>query len=265
MVLITLLSDFGLDDPYLAQMKGVIASIVPDIGLIDISHGIEKHNIAIGSYVLETTVPLFPHDSIHVAVVDPGVGGARLPIVIECDRGVLVGPDNGLMARAAARLGLKTVYQIKSNQFQKDQVSSTFHGRDVFAIAAARLAEGRKPSDVGPEQSTIVRLDIPSIGFMKERVRCNIIYIDSFGNVVTNISDGDLHRHGFQDSKEVEVLTRRGRKVRGLVARSYSDIPTSRFGLLVGSQGYVEIALKEASAAKKLRVKVLDPLEIRFS
>ncbi|MBO0888835.1 SAM-dependent chlorinase/fluorinase, partial [Candidatus Bathyarchaeota archaeon] len=98
MVLITLLSDFGLDDPYLAQMKGVIMSVAPGAEIVDISHGIEKHNIAIGSYILETTVPFFPHDSIHVAVVDPGVGGARMPIAIVCDRGVLVGPDNGLMA-----------------------------------------------------------------------------------------------------------------------------------------------------------------------
>ena len=246
-------------------MKGMIASIVPDIGLIDISHGIEKHNIAIGSYVLESTVPFFPHDSIHVAIVDPGVGGARLPIVIECDRGVLVGPDNGLLARAADRLGLKMAYRINSSQFQRDHVSPTFHGRDVFAYVAARLAEGRKPSEVGPEQSTIVRLDIPSIGFLKKRVRCSIIYIDSFGNLVTNISDGDLHRLEFREGREVEVLPETGEKVQGLVARTYSEIPTSRFGLLVGSQGYVEIALKEASAAKKLRVKVLDPLEIRFS
>lgn len=265
MALITLLSDFGLDDPYIAQMKGVVISIVPGVGIIDISHGIEKHNVAVGSYLLETTVPYFPHDSIHVAVVDPGVGGARLPIVIECHRGFLVGPDNGLMARAADRLGLKAAYQITRTQFKRDHASSTFHGRDVFAYAAARLAEGRKPSEVGPEVPSIVQLDIPRLGFSEKQVSCSVIYVDSFGNVVTNISVGDLDRLGFQEGKQVEVLTRGGKKVRGIVTKSYLDIPVRSLGLLVGSQGYVEVALKEASAAKRLGARILDSLEIRIN
>ncbi|MBO0888298.1 SAM-dependent chlorinase/fluorinase, partial [Candidatus Bathyarchaeota archaeon] len=200
-----------------------------------------------------------------VAVVDPGVGGARMPIAIVCDRGVLVGPDNGLMARAADKLGQKAAYHIQNSQFHANQVSSTFHGRDLFAYAAAKLAEGRKPSEVGPRLDTIVRLDIPQIGWAKGRVWCNVIYVDSFGNVVTNLSLGDLDRLGFREGRPIEVLSHTGGKGRGLMTRSYFDIPVGRFGLLVGSQGYVEIALKEASAANKLRARVLDRLEIRLS
>jgi S-adenosyl-L-methionine hydrolase (adenosine-forming) len=107
MAVITLLSDFGLVDPYVAQMKAVILSIVPEAEIVDISHGVEKYNIASGSYLLETTLPFFPTGSIHVAVVDPGVGGPRLPIAIDCDHGTLIGPDNGLLARAADRLGFR--------------------------------------------------------------------------------------------------------------------------------------------------------------
>src|SRR2546430_17115965 len=114
MALITMLSDFGLTDPYVAEMKGVILSLNPDQKLVDVSHGIERHNIAIGSFVLETALPYFPHGSLHVAVVDPGVGTERLPLVVLCERGILVGPDNGLLVIAAAHLGLKAPYQLDS-------------------------------------------------------------------------------------------------------------------------------------------------------
>ena len=107
MVTITLLSDFGLTDSYVAEMKGVILSEDPDLKIVDVSHGIERHNIPMGSFILETALPYFPQGSIHVAVVDPGVGTERLPLVMLCERGVLVGPDNGLLIRAAERLGLK--------------------------------------------------------------------------------------------------------------------------------------------------------------
>src|SRR5690242_9075519 len=101
MATITLLSDFGLTDPYVAEMKGVILSANPHLKIVDVSHGVERHNIAMGSFILETALPYFPEDSIHAAIVDPGVGSKRLPLVVDCDRGILVGPDNGLLVRAA--------------------------------------------------------------------------------------------------------------------------------------------------------------------
>src|SRR5881398_1998989 len=158
-------------------MKGVIRSTASGAEIIDISHGVDKHNIGVGSYLLETTAPFFPDGSIHVAVVDPGVGGSRLPIAVVCERGVLVGPDNGLLARTAHKLGFQAAYRIQNSQFSRDRVSSTFHGRDVFVYTAAKIAQGREPSEVGAKLAAIVKLDIPDeIGraSCRERVSLNV-------------------------------------------------------------------------------------------
>src|SRR6267378_6471649 len=160
MKIVTLLSDFGLRDGYIAQMKGTILDLCPSAVITDISHYVERHNIPMGSFILETTTPYFPEDTIHVAVVDPGVGSARKAIVIECNAGLLIGPDNGLMARASEKLGLKSIHEIREKEFQRKPVSSTFHGRDVFAHVAGLIASGRKPGDVGPRLAQIEKLDL---------------------------------------------------------------------------------------------------------
>src|SRR5438132_11662479 len=141
---VSLLSDFGLKDGYVAQMKGVILDKCPNAVVVDISHGIERHNIPMGSFILETTVPYFPNGTIHVAVVDPGVGSARKAVAIECEKGILVGPDNGLMVRASEKLGLKSIHQIGEQEFQRKPLSTTFHGRDIFAYVAGLIASGRR-------------------------------------------------------------------------------------------------------------------------
>jgi S-adenosylmethionine hydrolase len=263
---ITLLSDFGLDDPYVAQMKGLILSNVSDAEIVDISHGIQKHNIAAGSFVLETTASFFPNGSIHVAVVDPGVGGPRLPIAIDCDQGILIGPDNGLMARAADRLGVRAAYEISNRKFAREYVSSTFHGRDIFAYAAATVSREGRTSEVGPKVQEIVQLDIPSVDVSSNQVSCSVLYVDSFGNVVTNVPADDLGRLDMHEGRPVRILRGEGEgQYKGIATVSYFDVPPGRLGLLLGSQGYLEIALKEASAAAKLRVKPLDRLTIRIS
>src|SRR6266852_721594 len=139
MRIVTLLSDFGLRDSYVAQMKGTILENCPDTTIVDISHEIERHNIPMGSFILETTTPYFPKDTIHVAVVDPGVGSARKPIVVKCETAFFVGPDNGLMARACEKLGLKSIYEIREEEFLRKPVSSTFHGRDIFARVSGMI------------------------------------------------------------------------------------------------------------------------------
>src|SRR5713226_10761130 len=123
MTVVTLLSDFGSRDGYVAQMKGAILENCPDATVVDISHEIERHNIPMGSFILETTAPYYPKGTIHVAVVDPGVGSARKAIVIECNAGLLIGPDNGLMARASEKLGLKSIYEIREREFERKHVS----------------------------------------------------------------------------------------------------------------------------------------------
>lgn len=249
----------------MAEMKGVVYSIASTVKIIDISHGIEKHNIAAGSFVLETAVPFFPDGSIHVAVVDPGVGGSRKPILVACDKGVLVGPDNGLLVRAAEKLGFQNAYQIQNAQFMRANVSSTFHGRDIFASAGAMIAIGTNPSLAGAKIQRMVRLRIPDPEFSKDHIMCRVLYVDSFGNVVTNISGSNVDRLRFRQSARVRIMSKDGGQFEGLRMNSYSEIPDDRFGLLLGSQGYLEIALKEASAAAKLHVRPLDTLELRLS
>src|SRR5467141_638519 len=264
MALITMLSDFGLIDPYVAEMKGVILSANPDRKIVDVSHGIERHNIAMGSFVLETALPYFPHGSIHVAVVDPGVGTERLPLVLLCERGILVGPDNGLLVRVAERLGFKTAYQIDSHRFEGEKVSSTFHGRDVFARTAAKLANGLNPKSVGGEVKQLVKLDVPNVNISHGRAHCTILYVDSFGNVVLNLPEEDITRSGLHQGDHITIETKNGR-FSGSVGRTYSDISHAEIGILLGSQGYLEIALREGSAAARLGLKQLDRIEIRLS
>ena len=266
MSVITLLSDFDFVDPYVAQMKAVILSIMSEAKIVDISHGVEKYNIADGSYLLETTAPFFPKGSIHVAVVDPGVGGPRLPIAISCDYGTVIGPDNGLLARAADKLGFRAAYKITNSQFIREGLSASFHGRDIFAVTAAKIAQGHKLSEVGPLLPAITRLELPDPVFSKNRAACSVLYVDSFGNVVTNVTETDAKQLGFRESMHVRIRVGSGENLRdGLTVKSYSAIPTGRLGLLLGSQGYLELALREASAAARLHVKSLDSLEIRFS
>jgi S-adenosylmethionine hydrolase len=263
MALITLLSDFGLTDPYVAEMKGVILSANPDQKIVDVSHGIERHNVAMGAFVLATALPYFPHGSIHVAVVDPGVGTERLPLVVLCERGILVGPDNGLLVRAAERLGFNTAYQIDSHRFEGEKVSSTFHGRDVFARTAGRLANGLNPNSVGGEVEQLVRLDVPSVSISHGRANCTALYVDSFGNVTLNLAEEDITRLGAHVGDHVVVETKQG-QFPGLVGRTYSDISHAQIGVIRGSQGYLEIAMREGSAAARLGLRPLDKIEVRL-
>src|SRR2546425_10626828 len=263
MATITLLSDFGLTYPYVGEMKGVILTADPNSKIVDLSHGIERHNIAMGSFILETALPYFPRGSIHVAVVDPGVGTKRLPLVVLCKLGILVGPDNGLLTRAAERLGFKAAYQIDSPRFKAEKVSATFHGRDVFARTAAKLADGLRPDTVGDLVKELVRLDIPSVGVSDEGVTCTILHVDSFGNVILNLGEEEFLRLGLHDDRRLEVKTMHGRSSASM-ARTYSEIRRDELGIMLGSQGYVELAMRESSAAAGLGLKPLDEVEIRF-
>jgi S-adenosylmethionine hydrolase len=264
MTTITLLSDFGLTDPYVSEMKGVILSANPELKIVDVSHGIERHNIAMGSFILETALPYFPEGSIHVAVVDPGVGTERLPLVVLCNLGILVGPDNGLLVRAAERLGFMAAYEIDSQRFKGEKVSATFHGRDVFARTGAKLANGLQPSTLGPEVKELVKLDIPSVAVSDGRVTCTVLHVDSFGNTILNLGEEEFLRLGLQESSHVVVETKHGRSS-GSIVRTYSDISPDQLGIILGSQGYAEIAMRESSAAARLGLKPLDRVEIRFS
>jgi S-adenosyl-L-methionine hydrolase (adenosine-forming) len=262
MKIITLLSDFGLKDGYVAQMKGVILEKCPDGKIIDISHQIERHNIPMGSFVLESTVPYFPEGTIHVAVVDPGVGSDRMPIVIECESGLLVGPDNGLMARASEKLGLKSIRKIHEGSLDAKPVSNTFHARDIFARVAGMLASGKRLEEVGERVSRIERLILTPALFSDDKLTCRVLHVDHFGNVITNAEEVHFRKIKSTGDK-ITIRSRKGEFLARIV-KSYYELGPDAVGVLMGSQGYLEIAIRGRSASEALDLKPLDHLEVRF-
>ncbi len=262
MPIVTLLTDFGLKDSYVAQMKGVILEECPGCPIVDATHEVERHNILAGSFLLETAVSYFPSGTIHVGVVDPGVGSVRLPIVVECGGSVLVGPDNGLLSRAADKLGLQAAYQIEKKKFFRRDLSSTFHGRDIFAKTAGMIAAGQSPASVGPRIRRLVRLGLPGPKLVRGVLRCNVLHVDGFGNVITNLPNDRRSGVAFRKGQRVSVVSEY-RTCDGRFVDAYYQVNRGEIAVLKGSQGYVEVAAREASASELLAVRPSEKLEVR--
>jgi S-adenosylmethionine hydrolase len=259
MRVITLLSDFGSRDQYVSEMKGTILTVCPSATIVDISHEIEKFNIRMGAFVLAAASSHFPAGSIHVAVVDPDVGGQRRGILIESQRAVYVGPDNGLLLQAALKDGIREVYSIENQSFMKTPVSSTFHGRDVFAYTAARVACGAEPSEVGPRISDPVSANNVESVVSHGRIKCEVLSVDTFGNIATTASEKDLEVAGIQVGRKIIMQTKR-RPYNLETVRTYSAAPEGKPVLLIGSHGFLEVAVNKGNAAKRFRVRSGDKL-----
>jgi len=259
MPIITLLSDFGLKDPYVAEMKAVILSICPEARIVDISHEIEKFNIRMGAFVLASAAPYFPVGTVHVAVVDPGVGTKRRPIIVETERCFYVGPDNGLLMLATQKEGIRHIYHVSNPRYILTQVSRTFHGRDVFSPVAAHLARGCPPSEFGPE---IHDYALPE--FAKPRVRKGellgeILHIDDFGNLVSNISAEDLEKMGVREGYALHVKLR-GKTLALKLCSAYGEVPAKKPLGIIGSSDFLEISINQGNASKTFKVKIGDPI-----
>jgi S-adenosylmethionine hydrolase len=259
--IITLTTDFGLKDPYAAEMKAAILSICPTATIIDVTHEIEKFNIRMGAYVLASAAPYFPKGIIHVAVVDPGVGTKRRAILIKTRQGFFVGPDNGLLILAAEKQGLEHVYELTNPRFMLPKVSSTFHGRDVFAPAAARLANGAKPEEFGPE---IRDFEKPSFAKFIEKTGVlvgEVLHVDGFGNIITNITTEALARLGVHDWLRVELPNGKLR-LRLRFCKAYGETKPQESLALIGSHGYLELSVNQGSAAERFRSKPGDKVVV---
>ena len=256
---ITLTTDFGLSDHFVGTMKGVIWSICPEARLADISHEIAPQNILEGAMVLAQAYAFFPVGTIHLAVVDPGVGTDRRPIAARLGEHLFVGPDNGLFTpilEAVEEQGGRIAFFHANNpRYWLPKVSHTFHGRDVFAPVAAHLAKGVPLSEVGEEINDPVRLKWPLPEETKNGWQAHIVGIDRFGNLATDLPGAELGR------VSGPVFRLRGREVRGLV-RSYGERPAGELVALVNSAGLVEIAVVNGSAADVLEVKVGELVEV---
>ncbi len=262
MKLITFLSDFGLNSSYVSQMKGVALSIT-DIKIIDISHEITPHNIREGAFVLRASIPFFPVGSVHVAVVDPGVGTERRGIVITTPSQILVGPDNGLLIPAARYLGDFTIYEITNTKLMLNSVSNTFHGRDIFSPIAAHILNGVLFEHIGPIITDFVDLDFGNFEITDNSVMGKIVYIDGFGNIITNI-DGLKLRNVLDFDKKVTIFIGK-RKLQTQFVKSYNFVKKSEMLATIGSSNLFEIAINQGNAAKKLGVKPDDDIKILFS
>ena len=261
MRIISLLSDFGYKDPYVAEMKAVILSIAAGATIVDISHEIEKFNIPMGAFILASTTPYFPSKAVHVAVVDPGVGTKRRPIIIETKRSLYVGPDNGLLILAAQKEEIKNVYSLENRNLMLTAISKTFHGRDIFAPAAAHLAKGMTPSDFGPAIKDYIFPDFAKVQTKNGELRGEIIYIDDFGNTISNISVDDLKKAGFHQG--CSILIELGSKTLSIPYRSaYGEVPINSSLALIGGSNFLEVAINQGNASKILNLKVGDPFHV---
>ncbi len=258
---ITLLSDFGSASGYPAAMKAVILSICPTAQIVDISHDVERHHVRAGAFLLWMVAPYFPEKTVHCAVIDPGVGTARRPLAIESGGQVFVGPDNGLLIPAAERLGEPKIYTIENAKYFRSPVSATFHGRDIFAPVAAHLAHGLPVAELGPPANNYIKLSFGE-GVQRGHVlEGEIIYIDSFGNVITNIA-GELLRSFVPPNSTVVIEVAR-KSVSARCAHTYADVDPNDLVVIVGSHGQVEIAAHLSSAASRLRARTGETILIQ--
>ena len=256
---IVLMTDFGLIDPYVGQMKGVILSLAPSAQIIDLTHAITPQNIVQGAFLLGKSVPFFPEKSIVIAVVDPGVGTARKAIALETDHHIFLAPDNGLLSAIVKTEKIKRCVNITEKRYMLSVQSSTFHGRDVFSPVAAHLASGVELEKLGEAVDPADCIKIP----MPECSSCDngqswsgsIIYADHFGNLVTSLDSTLL-----DDQKQWVVKA--GNYDQIPVVVTYGEVPFQQPLACTGSGGMIEIAVRNGSATHTLGLKVGDPVTL---
>ena len=242
---ITLLTDFGTSDPFVGIMKGVILGINPSARCVDLTHAISPQQIRGGALALRSAVPFFPAGTIHVAVVDPGVGSARRPILIETEKGFLIGPDNGVLSLAATTLQRRCARLIENEHFLRPPVSHTFHGRDIFAPAAAHLSRGAMPAEFGPSLDSTVELVLPAVQSIGSTLRGEVVYVDHFGNLITNIAADVLASF---PARKLSV-TIKATRIAGPVT-AYAAVSEGTALAMVGSWGMLEVAVRNGNASQ---------------
>jgi S-adenosylmethionine hydrolase len=251
-VVITFLSDFGLQDDFVGTCHGVMKRIAPAVEIIDITHGIPPQQVLQGALVLCNTLPYMP-EGVHLAVVDPGVGSHRRPLALRTGDGrILIGPDNGLLLPAADDLGgVQDVHELANSDYALDNVSRTFHGRDLFSPAAAHLSLGVALGELGPpiDPLALVRLDVPKPEVGQNRIRAIVLYVDHFGNMQLNLKRHDLDQAGVQPGVTVELELALDRYY-ATAARTFADARPGDIILYEDSYGNIAIAISGGSAAE---------------
>jgi S-adenosyl-L-methionine hydrolase (adenosine-forming) len=244
--IITLTTDFGLADGYVGIMKGVILGIARDVHLVDLSHEVPPQDVWEAIYLLAGATPYFPVGTIHLAVVDPGVGSARRALVVRTDRALYVGPDNGLFTRPLAEPGAQA-WELNRPEFWLSHVSRTFHGRDVFAPVVAHLANGAPPVEMGRLIADPVRLSVAGPNRAPDgALRGHVVHVDRFGNLITDVPAAWLAGAGWRCRIAGETIWG--------ISDTYADVPPGALLMLFGSAGTLEIAERHGNAARLLGV-----------
>lgn len=259
--IITLTTDFGLGSSYVAQMKGAILSICGDAEIVDITHAVPPQDILSGAITLRDATRHFPPGSIHIGVVDPGVGSTRQIIYLEANGQRYIGPDNGLFSLLDGIYPPAQLIAVTNRELCRAEVSATFHGRDIMAPVAAHLANGLNPSTLGPSISEMIRIEFPQPSREASWIRGRVLYCDSFGNAITNIAGSDLAAAA--DSPTRWEFEMGSRIVQGL-SRTYADRASGEFIALVGSSGYLELSRVNGSAANTLGLRGGEPVTAKL-
>ena len=272
--IITLLTDFGVQSTYPAQMKGVILERCPEAVIVDMSHGVPSHNVHTAAFMLASAAPAFPEGTVHVVVVDPQVGSDRRVLAVEAEGHFYVAPDNGVLTLVARGRSLRgkgkppaQMVSVENRRFFRTEVSSTFQGRDVFAPVAAAMASGVALKEFGSPVDSIVPFDLPLPEERGDTILGQVLYVDPFGNLVTNVAAEMLAglRLGEAGAEHGAVqVTMSGAVIRGL-CRAYCDVPAGSLLAYIGSAGLLEVAVNRQSAAARLGADIGTPLRVTRS
>lgn len=252
--LITLLTDFGHGSPYVAAMKGVMLSIEPGLTLVDLTHDVPPQNVRYGALVLEEVAERFPAETIHVAVVDPGVGTDRPIVLARIGQQWFIAPDNGLLSRMAMRSPPSQIVRLANAGYWLEPVSKTFHGRDIMAPVAARLAQGLAPAEFGPAHARLLMLDWSEPRLLPHMLEAEVLMVDSFGNLVTNVTGSFLE----QSAAGRKPIVACHQSETSEFCHTYGDRPSGTLVSLIGSTGRLELAVVDGSAAERLHAKTGD-------
>ena len=259
--IITLLTDFGTKDPYVASMKGTILNINPQCTLVDITHHVKPHDIEEGAFVLATAYSFFPKGTIHLCVVDPGVGGPRKPLLFVTADYFFVGPDNGIFTLALQRERVKQIVALTNPKYFLSRVSTTFHGRDLFAPVVGHLSLGVKPNAFGHQVGRWTQLAFQKPWVEGRRLIGEILHIDAFGNLISNIDEEYL----FHFVKENPFIIRAGKRIIRGLKKGYWEGKRDERMALFGSGGLLEISVRESSAQKRLKVEKGDKIIVQVT
>lgn len=258
--LITLTTDFGLQDPFVGQIKGAILGRNLQARIVDLTHAIEPHNILAGAVTIRSSYHSFPKGTVHMVIVDPGVGSQRNIIALMVDDHIFIAPDNGSLTFLMRDRKVQAVHRVENRSLFPNEISATFHGRDIMAPVAAALADGMLLDEVGPEieLEECVQLDIPATQYDENGITGRVIYIDRFGNIRTTVTSFTLAQ--YQPSSFAGIFI--GQHKINSISSTYSDVAPGELLALIDSAGHLEIATNKGNAAETTSCKIGDPVNV---